>query len=166
MNTKTILFVLLSALFLSCQTKDKEHTGESASQTIFYGGDIITMQGDTPQYVEAVVSEGEKIMFAGKKDEAFSRYPDATPYNLNGNTMLPGFIDPHSHFMSAIRMVDQVNVAAPPVGDATDIPTIMKKLVDFKKQRNLGDDGWIVGWGYDQDLIREKRHITKTDIDE
>jgi predicted amidohydrolase YtcJ len=67
--------------------------------------------------------------------------------------------------MSAVLMVTQVNVASPPMGKVTDIPSMIKKLQDFKEENNVKDGEWIVGWGYDQDLLVEKRHITKLDLD-
>ncbi len=97
-------------------------------QTIYYGGDIVTMDGDQPVYVEAVVEQLGTITFAGSRNEAFKRFEDNSfEVDLEGKTMLPGFLDPHGHFMSALRMVNQVNVAAPPVGTATDIPQIIEK---------------------------------------
>lgn len=139
---------------------------EKIEQTIYYGGDIITMDGDRPVYVEAVVEQNGKIAFVGKKDEAFTKYKDnSLKIDLEGKTMFPGFLDAHSHFMSAIAMVNQINVAAPPMGTATNIPQIIEKLKDFQKEILIPKGGWIVGWGYDQDLIDEKRHITKTDLD-
>ena len=133
---------------------------------VYYNGDIITMDGDTPQYVEAVAQKDGKIDFVGTKAEALKKYGKKVRLiDLKGSTMLPGFLDPHSHFMSAVRMVNQVNVAAPPVGTATNIPQIIEKLKAFEKEKLIPEDGWIIGWGYDQDLIEEKRHITKVDLD-
>ena len=135
-------------------------------QTIYYGGDIVTMDGDRPVYVEAVVEQKGKIIFVGKRDEAFGKYKDNSfKVDLEGKTMFPGFLDPHGHFMSAILMVNQVNVAAPPVGTATNIPQIIEKLKAFQKEKNIPEGGWIVGWGYDQELLQEQRHITKKDLD-
>jgi len=135
-------------------------------QTIYYGGDIVTMDGATPAYVEAVVEQDGKIVFVGDKKEAFAQYEDnSLRIDLEGKTLLPGFLDPHSHFMSAVSMVNQVNVAAPPVGTATSIPEIIAKLKAFQKNKLIPKGGWIVGWGYDQDLIKEQRHVTKTDLD-
>jgi predicted amidohydrolase YtcJ len=160
-------FLILASVFMlfSCTESSQKPTVTETNQTIYYGGDIITMQGNQPQYVEAVVSDHDKIVFIGAKAEALRQYANATPYDLEGKTMMPAFIDPHSHFMSAIRMVQQVNVASPPMGSATSISEIMNLLNEFKTQNNIKDGDWIVGWGYDQDLLAEKRHITKTDID-
>ncbi len=132
---------------------------------MYHGGDILTMDGDSPQYVEAVVVEGGKIAYAGKMTDAQSQFPKADKTDLGGKTMLPSFLDPHGHFMSAVDMVNQVNVAAPPMGTATSIPQIIEELKGFQKKKNIPEDGWIVGWGYDQDLIKEKRHITVKDLD-
>jgi len=52
------------------------------------------------------------------------------------------------------------------MGTVTDIPSMIKKLQDFKEEQGIKDGEWIVGWGYDQDLLAEKRHITKLDLDE
>jgi len=137
-----------------------------APTVIYSGGDIITMEGEQPQYVEAVVQQEGKIIFAGAKAEAMDQFKDNVRLiDLKGNTMLPAFLDPHGHFMSALMMVNQVNVASPPMGTATNISQIVEKLQAFGDERHIADDGWILGWGYDQDLLEEQRHITREDLD-
>ena len=144
---------------------------KASPTTLYFGGDIITMQGNKPQYVEAVIERDGKIIYVGDKANAltYQQEPDFTGeinvVDLHGNTMMPSFIDPHGHFMSALMMVKQVNVAAPPVGNATSIADIIAKLKAYQVDNNIAEGGWLVGWGYDQDLIEEKRHIIKTDID-
>lgn len=149
----------------STGNKTKSMSAADSAAVIYHGGDIVTMDGDSPQYVDAVVVKGGKFAFVGKKADAESKYSKAKSVDLAGKTMLPGFLDPHGHFMSAVAMVNQVNVAAPPMGTATSIPQIIEKLKTFQKEKNILEDGWIVGWGYDQDLIKEKRHITINDLD-
>ena len=180
MNVKKLLFsiTLILTMLTSLHAMEKEiyipGSGEletvevpkqSKPAVLYYGGDILTMDGDTPQYAEAVVEKDGKIAFVGSKAEAQKKFANARMIDLKGNTMLPGFLDPHSHFMSAIRMVNQVNVAAPPVGTATNIPQIIEKLKAFVEEKHIPEDGWVIGWGYDQDLLDEKRHITKVDLD-
>ncbi|MBL0709665.1 MAG: amidohydrolase [Colwellia sp.] len=140
-------------------------------QTLYFGGDIITMQGDKPQYVEAVIERDGKIIYVGDKAKAISSSKKSNfsgktnEIDLQGNTLLPGFVDPHGHFMSALMMTQQVNVAQPPVGNATNIAKIIAKLKAYQVENNVEKGGFLVGWGYDQDLIDEKRHITKLDLD-
>ncbi|WP_274474559.1 amidohydrolase [Mangrovimonas aestuarii] len=100
-----IVFVfVISLLLISCNSKSKKGDVEAVAepyqlqQTIFYNGDIITMEGDEPQYVEAVVQREGKIIFVGSKDEALKQFEGkAKKHDLNGETMMPGFIEPHLH---------------------------------------------------------------------
>jgi predicted amidohydrolase YtcJ len=140
--------------------------GNALQQTLYFGGDIITMDGDKPTYVEAVIEREGRIIYAGKKSSAVNNFAGKTiEVDLKGKTMLPGFLDPHGHFMSAIMMVNQVNVASPPVGTVKNIPQIIEQLKAYQKEKNIPEGGWLVGWGYDQDLLDEQRHITKVDLD-
>lgn len=161
MKLKLSIIGVIIAIFSSCTTDNKKND----DYVFYFGGDIITMNGENPKYVESVVKKDDKIVFVGNISDAEKKFPKAKKYDLKGNTMLPGFIDPHSHFMSVIRMINQVNVASPPMGTTKNIDDIMNLLVQFKKEKNIKDGEWIVGWGYDQDLLEEKRHITKLDID-
>ena len=69
-----ILLVLLTCI-VSCNKKTTE--GDSANQaTIYYGGDILTMEGDAPVYAEAIVSQNGKIVFVGAKQEALDKYKE------------------------------------------------------------------------------------------
>ena len=166
------LSLLVITLLFSCNKEKKDKSVKNVAdsskiqQTIYFGGDIITMDGQTPQYVDAVIERGGKIIYAGDISGAKKSLTNETvEVDLHGKTMLPGFIDPHGHFMSAVLMVTQVNVASPPMGTVTGIASMIKKLQDFKEENKIKDGEWIVGWGYDQDLLAEKRHITKLDLD-
>ncbi|MBI3990778.1 MAG: amidohydrolase [Candidatus Omnitrophica bacterium] len=65
---------------------------------IIYGGPILTMEGRVPQYVQAVAISQDKIIFSGSKRSAFRYKGKQTELiDLKGETMLPGFIDPHLH---------------------------------------------------------------------
>ena len=67
-------------------------------QTIYFGGDIITMEGDEPGYVEAVMVRDGNIIYAGDKAGAVNNFAGQTiEVDLRGKTLLPGFIDPHGH---------------------------------------------------------------------
>ena len=67
-------------------------------QTLYYGGPIITMEGGEPNYVEAVVTRGGKIIYTGKKSVLTHQMSsEMESVDLQGKTMLPGFIEPHVH---------------------------------------------------------------------
>ena len=63
-------------------------------KTVYFGGDILTMEdGPAP---EAILVEDGVIRQLGTAAELL-RLPGAEPKNLRGRTLLPAFIDPHSH---------------------------------------------------------------------
>jgi uncharacterized lipoprotein YehR (DUF1307 family) len=55
------------------QVNIESSKGVSTAATMYYGGDIITMEGDSAQYAEAVVVKNGKILFVGGKDEALRK---------------------------------------------------------------------------------------------
>jgi hypothetical protein len=81
------------------------------ADSIYLNGNILTMKGDRPNYAEAVAVKAGKVVFVGEKSKAMKLKGDKTQIkDLQGKVLLPGFIDPHSHFMFALNMVNQVNV--------------------------------------------------------
>ena len=162
---RALILLPITLILFGCENPASQ-PGATSTQTLYFGGDIITMQGAQPEYVEAVIVRDGKIAYAGNREGAVADVDgDTVEVDLQGKTMLPGFIDPHGHFMSALLMVTQVNVASPPMGPVTDIASMIKELQEFKDANGIGADEWIVGWGYDQDLLAEQRHITRLDLD-
>lgn len=163
-----ICIVLVLTLFFNCKDGEKTEVSDKKTSKIaqlFYNGDIITMASDQEEYVEAIVEENGKIVFVGSQKDAETKYGNANKIDLNGKTLLPGFIDPHSHFGMVSNTMGQVDLNPKPVGTVVNIDDILKKLEAFKEERNIPDDQWIFGWGYDDGQLAEKRHPTKRDID-
>ena len=81
--------------------------------TIFYGGNIITMNENHPQ-AEALAVAGDTILAVGTIEQVF-RFagPDTEVLFLNKQTLLPGFIEPHQHAIQCALMGCQyVNISA------------------------------------------------------
>lgn len=164
---KNILFsLLILALVSSC--KDKNNKVSDSSETAFqlyYNGNILTMESEKPEYAEAVVTQDGKIVFVGSKEEAEENYAKADKIDLKGKTMLPGFIDPHSHFGMVSNTMGQVDLNPPPVGEVATIAGVLRKIETYKSEHNIPDGDWIFGWGYDESQLTEKRHLNKMEID-
>ena len=101
MKKKYLTFLFFLVIFACNTEKNEKAEKQNHDQTIYFGGDIITMEGDKLQYAEAVVREKDKIIFVGKKTDALKQYTNAEQYDLKGQTMMPGFIEPHLHPMIA-----------------------------------------------------------------
>jgi predicted amidohydrolase YtcJ len=163
MKRQFLLVLIASVLFLGCNDAIKK-TDEDV--TLYYNGDIITMETDSPVYVEAIAEQDGKIVFTGSLKDAEDKFKNPTKVDLKGKTLLPGFIDPHSHFEKVSNTMGQLNISPPPVGEVTNIPQIMEMLKQYKMDKNIPDGEWIFAWGYDENLLEEGRHPTNKEIDE
>jgi predicted amidohydrolase YtcJ len=136
------------------------------TSTIYYNGSIITMHGPKPVYAEAIVIKDNKIIFVGLKDSAIAR-GGGNPklVDLKGRALLPGFIDAHSHLMKYADAPYLADLNPPPIGKINRIADILAALQDLKMKHKLSDSSWLIGNGYDQDLLEEKRHPLAADLD-
>ena len=72
-------------------------TMEAAPEVVFFDGTILTMADEQPR-ASAILIRGETIAAAGDASEVLAQAsPGATLVDLEGRTVLPGFIDSHSH---------------------------------------------------------------------
>jgi predicted amidohydrolase YtcJ len=79
--------------------------------------------------------------------------------------LLPGFIDPHSHFMSSLAMGSQANCQPAPAGAADDVEGIVRSLLQLKAERSIPDGETIMGYGYDDSVMPEGRVLNRDDLD-
>lgn len=68
--------------------------------TIYHDGTILTMDADFPQVEALAVMDGRIVATGSLKDVKQAVGDDADLVSLEGGTLLPGFIDGHSHFCS------------------------------------------------------------------
>jgi predicted amidohydrolase YtcJ len=133
--------------------------------TLWYGGPILTMAGDRPNMVDAVVERDGKIIYAGKVAQARKIAGTAAKeQNLGGATLLPGFVDAHSHFAMMMQVASGVDLQDPdhPI---SDIPSLIAALRTGIQARQIAPGGWVIAWQYDDAKLAEKRHITRADLD-
>ena len=79
-------------------------------------------------------------------------------------TIVPGFIDAHSHIAMALNVVEWANLSSPPVSHIQSIPQLIDELRKNKDRLNLSETDWVLGWGYDPDQLEEKRHPDATEL--
>jgi predicted amidohydrolase YtcJ len=124
------------------------------------------MEGDQPEYAEALVVKDGKILFVGAKVEAMKQAGEGHQMiDLNGKTLLPGFIDGHSHITKYADGLKQADLSSPPLGKINNISDIITSMQDLKVKLKADDTSWLIGFNYDQDLLNEKRHPTAADLD-
>ena len=135
-------------------TADTEPLEPPKADSIFFGGDILTMVSEQPKYADALVISGEEIVFVGDKESSL-RYADENTelIDLQGQTLLPGFIDPHSHVYGVGLQAMVANLLPPPDGQAKTVDDLVRLLSEAQSDPRykpfIDSTGIIMGFGYD-----------------
>ncbi|MFJ5445597.1 amidohydrolase [Methylobacillus methanolivorans] len=161
----SISSALLTLLLLAgCTPKPPMQSAD----TLYFGGPILTMEGETPQYAETISVKDGKILFVGTQKEADQKIEAKNRVDLAGKTLLPGFIDAHGHlFVSGIQKLG-ANLLPPPDGDGKSVKDIVSMLNTWQEgnAKTIQKAGWIIGFGYDDSQLAEQRHPTANELDQ
>lgn len=126
-------------------------------KTLYYNGIIITMEKDL--YVEAVLVEDGNILQVGNLDE-MDQIDINEWIDLKGRTMLPGFIDAHSHFTQVAFSILQVSL-----NDLKTVETMKEKIDAFIQETSLKDGEWLIARDYDQNIFSDGKHLSLEVLD-
>ena len=135
--------------------------------TIYHNGTVITIDDARP-LAEAVAVRSGRIVAVGSDAEVMAGAGAATRVvDLQGKTMLPGFVDSHGHAYLIGLQSMTANLLPPPDGAGSDIPALQGLLAEWadRNAKLIEKVGWIVGFGYDDSQLAEKRHPTRQELD-
>lgn len=137
-----------------------------AADSLFFGGDIVTLNPTQPNAEALAVKDG-KILAVGTRNQLEKAYagPATRQIDLQGKALLPAFIDPHSHYFSALSVANQVNVFPPPAGPGKDIPSIVAELKKFRDAHQIPAGVMIQAYGYDDNAMPGGVRLTRDDLD-
>ena len=125
---------------------------------LWTGGPILTMEeGPAP---EAVLTSEGRIAAVGSLSALEAIAPSADRRDLQGRCLLPAFVDSHSHITALAATLDLCQLGA-----AGSFDDILSALKDFRHDRNIPSGGWVVGFGYDHNVLDERSHPTKEVLD-
>ena len=141
------------------------HAEAPTAERIFRGGSIVTVNSAQPT-VEAVAIADGTIVAVGSEADVMKHKGEATAViDLGGKTLVPGFVDGHSHFFSLIDVQTQALCASPPAGTCRSVADVIAALKRVQAQRKLGPGRFVMGFGYDPELLAERRPPTKQELD-
>ena len=159
MKTTKLLILIIPLLMAACSRPVQK------ADVIFHNGIILTMEKEGAR-AEAVAVKDGKILAVGTEKEIKRYQGDSTRVvDMKGKTMVPGFVDPHSHFISAVISSLSANISSPPIDSVRCIKDITGKLLELKKHLNSLPGDILVGMGLDPDQLAEKRYPTIADLD-
>ena len=131
---------------------------EEKPELILHNGNFWTVNASAPR-AEAVAIARGRFLAVGTNSEVMNLAgPAVKKIDLGGKTVLPGFIDAHSHPSDAgrlhLRMVDC---------DLRSIQAIITALRERAAKTPAGD--WVLGFKYDDTKTEEGRALTIADLD-
>jgi hypothetical protein len=140
---------------------------EEFADAIYHNGNIITIDDAQPM-AEAVAVKDGKILAVGAEEIILTSKGETTRlFDLQGRTMLPGFVDAHGHVMGGGLQALSANLLAPPDGEVADIASLQQTLREWiaANEEIVEKVGLIVGFGYDNAQLAEKRHPLREELD-
>ena len=128
-----------------------------------YCNGVVLSMDPVDSEAQAVSVRDGVIEAVGRSEHLLSMVDEQTStIDLRGRTLMPGFVDAHGHFPGSGQTVFSADLNSPPIGDIDSIAELISRLQAFSRDR---PDGWIVGHGYDDTLMAERRHPTRDDLD-
>lgn len=127
---------------------------------VFINGEVITVNQKN-EVAEALAINGDRISAVGTNQEIKVFIGEETNViDLQGKSLLPGFIDSHIHLI--LYGVNQLAVSC----KAEHIKSVDDLLIDLKKKVSTIPKGeWIRAWGFNETAVKEKRYPTIAELD-
>ena len=166
----TLTAILMAALLSACG-QPEEQTGQvgqtvqqatSASNSssripvdlVLSNGKVVTVDDNFSIHQAVVVNDG-RIVETGD-NSILGRYDAAQQVNLQGKTLMPGFVDSHTH----IRGRPQRYIELSEVESINEIQNLIRAKVE-----EIGEGEWITGYGWSEDELSEGRRPLREDLD-
>lgn len=134
---------------------------ELGADTVYRNGYIIPVDEDD-SVVEALAVKYGSVAYVGSNGGVESYIGEGTEVvDLEGRCVTPGLISTHEHFLRyGLNALFGIDLWYPNVKSIDDIvKAVEKKVAETPK----GD--WVFGYGWDENLLEEKRFPNRWDLD-
>ena len=152
---------LLTLVATVCFTPVLAQTCKDAD-LLLRNGHIITMDS-AKRIVSSMAVRDGRILALGDDDVLAGCGSSRTQMlDLQGQTVLPGLIDVHTHAIEWVKTLlrDEIDAGYPTVHAISDITQAIGN-----RAATLPQGQWIVGSGWDDSKLAEHRYITRQDLD-
>jgi len=131
---------------------------------VWSNGNILTMDAEGHR-ATALAIRGDRILQVGTDSDVAPWVSQADVHlDLEGRTVVPGFIEAHGHFPGVGLSAVGADLNSPPIGDVKSISEAIAALRRVDAEHP--GDGWLIGFGYDDTTIEERRHLDRSDLDQ
>lgn len=132
-----------------------------SADLVVLNGTVLTMDG-LGRRASGLAARGGRIV-AVDSDRAVAEWigPDTRVLDLGGRTAIPGFVESHNHpEFFGMTLAAQVDAGSPSNDCIADIVHRVEQAVADEEPGE-----WIRGYRYDDSLLSDNRHPTRTDLD-
>jgi predicted amidohydrolase YtcJ len=138
-----------------------ENSSVESSVTIFENGIILPVDASFSQH-EAIAIEGNRILAVGTTATVRATAgPGYKSVNLEGRTMLPGFIEPHMHFALKAGLGHWPDIGPFKYESTAEALDALKRIA-----MNTPADEWVVARQFDPSLQHGPAMLTTAELDE
>lgn len=147
---KKLLSLIILMSCLSCQTS------KETVDSIIINASVYTVNSNFDKAEAFAIKDG-KFVDVGTNAEIQEKYTSETIIDAKGQTVVPGLIDAHCHFLGMGFNQQSVNLVG-----TKSFDEVIQRVVEFQKEKNLN---YIVGRGWDQNDWDIKEFPNKTKLD-
>jgi predicted amidohydrolase YtcJ len=98
------------------------------AERIIRGGPIVTVNPAQPAAEAVAIAAGRIVAVGTEADVMKLAGPETVVTDLAGQTLVPGFVDGHSHFFSVVTVQTSALCASPPAGPCTSVADVIAQL--------------------------------------
>ena len=147
---KKLLSLIILMSCLSCQTS------KETVDSIIINASVYTVNSNFDKAEAFAIKDG-KFVDVGTNAEIQEKYTSETIIDAKGQTVVPGLIDAHCHFLGMGFNQQSVNLVG-----TKSFDEVVQRVVEFQKEKNLN---YIVGRGWDQNDWDIKEFPNKAKLD-
>lgn len=126
--------------------------------TAFLNAHILTMDSQRPRAQALAIERGRIARIGTNREILSARRQDSQTWNLDGAVVLPGFTDCHTHLVAYGLQFFDANLRK--ARSISEIQDILRKQA---QNTNVGE--WVLGNGWDQERLKERRFPNRFDLD-
>jgi len=158
--SKSAASIALKIFLISAAFNSSVFADDTFAHKIFLG-DILTVNEAQPNAQALAIKNGKIIAVGDELTILNFKGPDTGIIKLNGQTLMPGFIDSHTHPILASMMAETIDIS----GFNHDTPEqVMKSLKQGIDDKGTGE--WVIAYGWDPSIIPALKAPTLKQLDE
>ena len=127
---------------------------------LFENGTIRTLERNSPDAQALLVRNGRIAAVGGRTAVEDQTGIDVRRVDLAGRTLLPAFLDAHSHFTAVANQFLQVSLEG-----CTSWADMQDRIRDYIRRERIPAGQWVTAQGYDHNLLSERRHPDRLCLD-